>query len=113
MIRFATSLRRWIRLGVGLLAFALVVTGCDAFIDQDLDDSNPETPSVAEIVTEVQALSTLGEGATRADLLDDLETDGITLFAPVDGAFDPIDMDALLASRNRDLLEEVLTYHIT
>jgi len=112
MIRFATSLRRWIRLGVGLLAFALVVTGCDAFIDQNLDDSNPETPSVAEIVTEVQALSTLGEGATRADLLDDLETDGITLFAPVDGAFDPIDMDALLASRNRDLLEEVLTYHV-
>lgn len=112
MTDFATTLRRWTALGIGVLALFLVATGCDAFTDDDLGDANPQTPSIAEIVTEVRALSTLEEGARKADLLDDLETDGITLFAPENGAFDAIDTNTLLTGQNQGMLTEVLTYHV-
>lgn len=112
MIDFDTALRRWSTLGMGVLMLCLVGTGCDAFTDDDLGDADPQTPSVAEIVTEVRALSTLEEGATKADIIGDLEADGITLFAPLNGAFDPIDTNTLLAGQNRGLLTEVLTYHV-
>ncbi|WP_158704983.1 fasciclin domain-containing protein [Salinibacter altiplanensis] len=111
MIDVATSLRRWGRLGLGLLAFALVTTGCDAFIDQDLDDSNPQTPSVTEIVTEVPALSRLEEGLQKTNLVDDLQTDGgsFTVIAPTDGAFAPIGEGELSQSA---LLKTVLSGHV-
>lgn len=112
MTALATTPRRWITLGIGVLVLFLVGTGCDAFTDDDLGDADPQTPSVAEIVTEVRALSTLEEGATKANIIDDLETDGITLFAPLNGAFDPIDTNTLLSGQNQGLLKEVLTYHV-
>jgi uncharacterized surface protein with fasciclin (FAS1) repeats len=110
MIDFATSFRRWGRLGIGLLALALVVTGCDAFIDQDLDDSNPQTPSVTEIVTEVPALSRLEEGLQKSNLVEDLEGNGpFTVIAPDDDAFAPIGDGELSQSR---LLKTVLEGHV-
>lgn len=112
MTDFATTFRRWIPCGIGLFVLLIVGTGCDAVTDDDLGDADPQTPSVAEIVTEVRALSTLEEGATKADIIDDLEADGITLFAPLNSAFDPIDTNTLLAGQNRGLLTEVLTYHV-
>jgi len=110
MINFATLLRRWGRFGIGILALALVVTGCDAFIDQDLDDSTPQTPSVVEIVTEVPALSRLEEGLQKSNLVDDLEGAGpFTVIAPDNDAFAPIGDGELSQS---GLLKTVLEAHV-
>ena len=110
MIDLATSLRRWGRLGLGLFALALVTAGCDAFIDQDLDDSNPETPSIPQIVTEVQALERLEEGVTKAGLVDDLSQDGpFTVLTPTNDAFAPIAEGELTQSA---LLKQVLRGHV-
>ncbi|WP_118831370.1 fasciclin domain-containing protein [Salinibacter ruber] len=110
MIDLATSLRRWGRLGLGLFALVLVTTGCDAFIDQDLDDSNPETPSIPQIVTEVQALERLEEGVTKAGLVDDLSQDGpFTVLTPTNDAFAPIAEGELTQNA---LLKQVLRGHV-
>ncbi|WP_158666565.1 fasciclin domain-containing protein [Salinibacter altiplanensis] len=109
MIDVATSLRRWGRLGLGLLAFALVTMGCDAFVDQDLDDSTRQSPTIAGYVQEVPALSSL-EGATaEAGLVETLDTDGpFTVFAPTNDAFSP----AIDPSLNRQVVEKVVRHHV-
>jgi uncharacterized surface protein with fasciclin (FAS1) repeats len=110
MIDSATSVRRWGRLGIGLLALALVLTGCDAFISQDLGNSDPQTPSVTEIVTEVPALSRLEEGLQTSNLVDDLQGSGpFTVIAPDNGAFAPIGEGELSKSA---LLKTVLRGHV-
>jgi len=112
MIDFATFFRQRHLLGLGLLALALtfVTAGCDAFIDQDLGDSNPQTPSIAEIVAEVPALSRLEEGLQKSNLIDSLEGDGpFTVIAPDDGAFAPIGQGELTRS---PLLRAVLEAHV-
>lgn len=96
----------------GALVLALVLAGCDALTDDDLGDSNPQTPSIVDYVVEVDALSVLEQAATRAGLVEALGGDGLTLFAPTDAAFNAIDTSDLLADGNADLLEEVLTYHV-
>jgi uncharacterized surface protein with fasciclin (FAS1) repeats len=112
MTDFDTSSHHWSFLFAGLLVLVLAGTGCDAFTDEDLGDSNPQSPTIVGYVSEVQAFSILEDAATRAGLVDDLESDGITLFAPKDGAFDPLDESDLMADANSDLLKEVLTYHV-
>ena len=109
MTDFATALRRWSRLGIGLLVFALVATGCDAFTDDDLGDANPQTPTIAEYVAEVSAFSSLEGAVQEAELADTLENDGpFTVFAPTDDAFSP----AIDPSLNRKVITEVVQHHV-
>ncbi|WP_263785738.1 fasciclin domain-containing protein [Salinibacter grassmerensis] len=112
MIDFASLLRRGRFVGVGLLVFTFILTGCDAFTDQDLGDSNPQSPTIAEYIQEVRVFGTLETAVTEAGLTGTLENDGVTVFAPTDDAFGPIDTADLLADGNDDLLTEVLTYHV-
>lgn len=109
MTDFATALRRWSRLGIGLLVFALVATGCDAFTDDDLGDANPQTPTIAEYVAEVSAFSSLEGAVQEAGLAGMLENDGpFTVFAPTDDAFSP----AIDPSLNRKVITEVVQHHV-
>lgn len=109
MTDFATALRRWSRLGIGLLVFALVATGCDAFTDDDLGDANPQTPTIAEYVAEVSAFSSLEGAVQEAGLAGTLENDGpFTVFAPTDDAFSP----AIDPSLNRKVITEVVQHHV-
>ncbi len=112
MIDLATSLRQWGRLGLGLFALVLVTTGCDAFIDQDQSDPAPSSPTVAEAVTKVPALSRLEEGLQKSNLVDDLQdvdNGPFTVIAPTDGAFAPIEGGELSQSA---LLKTVLEGHV-
>jgi uncharacterized surface protein with fasciclin (FAS1) repeats len=96
-------------LGVGLLAFILVLGGCDAVTDDDLGDATPQTPSVAGYVSQVRALSALNTAVQGAgDLSVDLANEQITLFAPVNDAFEP----AIDPTLNRPVMREVLQHHI-
>ena len=107
-----SRLRSWGAAGVGLLIVAIVVVGCDAVTSQDLGDADPQKPTIKQYVEEVRALSSLEEVATKADLLNALEQDNITVFAPTNAAFDGIDKTDLLSDANSELLSEVLQYHI-
>ena len=108
MMTFATPLRtarRGLRLSIGLLALLLVTVGCDS---EDLGDANPQTPSVNDYVSEVSALSTLDGAVQEAGLEGALEQEGITLFAPLDGAFEP----AIDTTLNQEVLRKVLQHHV-
>ena len=102
----SSGLRHWAGLGIGLLAVALVLAGCDS---QDLGDANPDTPSVTDYISEVQALSTLNDAVQTAGLAGTLDGDGpFTVFTPTNDAFaPPID-----ASLNAPVAEKVLRHHV-
>ncbi|MEF8939065.1 MAG: fasciclin domain-containing protein [Salinivenus sp.] len=105
--------RRWgVGLCVGLLAVALVLTGCDSD-DSGMDDPpEPAPTTLADVVTDADNLSTLATAlgaANRADALDDTSAT-YTVFAPANPAFDFYDVDFLTS--NTDLLGSVLDYHV-
>lgn len=109
MIDLAFLLRRGRFVGVGLLVFTLVLTGCDAFTDQDLGDSNPQPPTIAEYIQEVRVFSSLEAAVAEADLTSTLndESSTITVFAPTDDAFSP----PIDPSLNQQVLTKVLQHH--
>mgnify|MGYP000503478358 CR=1 FL=1 len=108
MIDFATLFRRGLVLGTGLLALVLVTTGCDAFTDEDLGDSNPQTPTIAQYIQEVRVLSSLQGAVQEAGLTETLDGDGpFTVFAPVNEAFTP----PIDPSLNQQVIEKVVRHH--
>lgn len=92
--------------GVSVFAFLLILTGCDS---QDLGDSNPQTPTLNVIATEVQALNTFGQALQRVGPGNVLTGSGpYTVFAPTNGAFDP----AISVDGNTGVLQKVLQHHV-
>lgn len=100
-----SGLRRGTSLAIGFLALVILVAGCDS---EDLGNANPDTPTIGDYVTEVAALSTLHNAVQEAGLSEELESDGITLFAPVNSAFEP-GIDPTL---NQQVLRRVVRHHI-
>ena len=108
--RSHTFIPQWARLCVGLLAMALVLVGCDSN-DGGMDDP-VETTTLADVVSQTDNLSTLGDAlgaANRTGTLDD-EDATFTVFAPSNSAFSAYDVDFLVD--NADLLGDVLDYHV-
>ena len=98
-------------LGAGLLALALVLVGCDSN-DSNMEEPPQEATTLADIVSQTDNLSTLGDalGATnRTDVLDN-EDATFTVFAPSNSAFQFYDVDFLV--NNPDLLGDVIDYHV-
>ena len=109
MTDFATTLGRWSRALLGLLAVALVATGCDAFTDEDLGDAQPQTPTIAKYIQEVRVFSSLEGAVAEAGLTGTLESSGpFTVFAPVDDAFSPPIDPAL----NQQVVKKVIQHHV-
>jgi len=106
---FSPLLRRWTFLCVGLLAFSLVLLGCDS---NDGGMEEMENPTIAELASNQGNLSTLAGALQEAGLDETLNDEDatFTVFAPVNSAFDDIDADELTG--NADLLSEVLTFHV-
>ncbi len=73
-------------------------------------------PSIVDIATSAGAFDTLVTALQAADLVDALSGEGpLTVFAPIDEAFDALPagvLDALLEPENKDLLTQVLVYHV-
>ena len=103
---FRSMLRRGLGAGVGLLALAVVVAGCDTNVG---GNPQPETPSVTDYAAQVPALSTLGAALQEADLAGTLDGGGpYTVFAPTNDAFaPPIELDS-----NPEVLRKVLRHHV-
>jgi uncharacterized surface protein with fasciclin (FAS1) repeats len=92
--------------GLGVLLFALLLTGCDS---EDLGDSNPETPTIADYVTEIAAFSSLSTAVQDAGLAETLDTGGpFTVFAPTNDAFSP-PIDVTL---DEQVGQKVLLHHV-
>ncbi|WP_103029646.1 fasciclin domain-containing protein [Salinibacter altiplanensis] len=112
--QFLSSMRRWgAGLGVGLLAVALAVTGCDSD-DSGMDDfDDPSTTlTLAQRVSNQDALSTLNTALGVTGQAETLGNDDatFTVFAPSNAGFGSYDVDALTS--NEDLLSSVLGYHV-
>jgi uncharacterized surface protein with fasciclin (FAS1) repeats len=102
----STGLRHWAGLGFGLLAVVFVLAGCDS---QDLGDANPDTPSITDYISEVQALGSLNDAVQTTGLAGTLDGDGpFTVFTPTNDAFSP----PIDASLNAPVAEKVLRHHV-
>jgi uncharacterized surface protein with fasciclin (FAS1) repeats len=108
----------------GICGLGAVVATPALAVELDVNSAASETQSVllaqASTVVEVAAsddqFSTLVTAIQAADLVDPLSSEGpFTVFAPTNAAFAALPADtlsALLEPENKDLLTQVLTYHV-
>ncbi len=116
------------------LAALLVLSGCSSDGDDDAAatpaESSPaameseamESPTaeepgtIAEVASGNPDFSTLVAAVTAAGLAETLSGDGpFTVFAPTNEAFEALPeglVDTLLLEENRDVLTQILTYHV-
>lgn len=108
----------------GVLVAALALAGCAPATNTDAMDSQTteqesmtEMPgNIVEVATEAGDFTTLLAAIEAAGLVETLEGPGpFTVFAPTDEAFAALPaglLDALLLEENRDVLAQILTYHV-
>jgi uncharacterized surface protein with fasciclin (FAS1) repeats len=106
----------------GAAAAALVLTGCGTSSDSAEESPSPtaEATQGADTIVGVASdnpdFSTLVAAVQAADLVDTLNGEGpFTVFAPTNEAFEALPagvLDALLLEENKDVLEDILTYHV-
>jgi uncharacterized surface protein with fasciclin (FAS1) repeats len=83
-------------------------------------EASPMATASADTIVDVAAgnpdFSTLVAAVEAADLAETLSAEGpYTVFAPTDAAFEALPagvLDALLLPENKELLTEILTYHV-
>lgn len=72
--------------------------------------------NIAQVAVANENLSTLVAALGAAELVPALEGEGpLTVFAPVNGAFEDLPeglVDALLKPENKEVLKQILTYHV-
>jgi uncharacterized surface protein with fasciclin (FAS1) repeats len=100
----------------------LVGPGCAAYAEQVPDGpgsvTGMSTDPVAVAASNNPLLTTLvaavsGEVNPDVNLVDTLNGDEFTVFAPVDDAFKAIDAETMeTLSKDADMLTEILTYHV-
>lgn len=106
-----------------IVVATLALTGCAAGGTESMSDEPveqeivTETPgNIVEVATEAGDFTTLLAAIEAAGLVETLEGPGpFTVFAPTDEAFAALPaglLDALLLEENRDVLAQILTYHV-
>lgn len=94
---------------LGGLAMLIGTAGCDAS-DPAVEPRTDELDAAA-FIANAPDLETLAAAVDAAGLGDALAVEGpVTVFAPQNAAFDPINVDALTG--DADLLDRVLTFHV-
>ncbi len=114
----------------GLAIAALTISGCAAteeapevveetVVEEAPAVTEPEAEGPGDIVEVAVAngsFGTLAAALTAAGLVETLQSEGpFTVFAPTDEAFAALPeglLDALLLEENRDVLVQILTYHV-
>lgn len=110
----------------GSVAALIFLAGCSSSTDEPAAETTTAAASPSEAmdaagtIVDVAAgntdFETLVAAVTAADLVETLSGDGpFTVFAPTDEAFDALPeglLDALLLPENKDVLTQILTYHV-
>jgi uncharacterized surface protein with fasciclin (FAS1) repeats len=116
----------------GIAVAALALSGCAAEAEEVVEEveetvveeAEPiEEPAVeeslgtiVEVASAAEGFSTLVAAVEAAGLVETLSGEGpFTVFAPTDEAFDQLPpglLDALLEEENRDILVQILRYHV-
>jgi len=103
-----------ISFGTAPAVVAQVAEGSPA-LKQETEEVVPQV-DIATLVSEVEGFSTLNAALEAAELTEALMGEGpFTVVAPTDDAFAALPdgvLDALLLPENKDLLTEILTYHV-
>lgn len=94
---------------VALLFFAMAPLNNGTEVHNHHDD-------IVEIASDTDELSTLVAAVEAAGLVETLQGDGpFTVFAPTNEAFDALPdgtLESLLLEENREMLIDILTYHV-
>lgn len=102
-------------LGTNLPALA-EMTEAAPVADTEQVQVSQAAPSIVDIAVSSGAFNTLVAALEAADLVEALSGEGpFTVFAPLDEAFAALPdgvLDALLLPENKDLLTQILTYHV-
>lgn len=112
----------------GIAALSLALVGCSSSTDDATSETTSpaasaspmETGMAAETIVDVAAgnpdFSTLVAAVQAADLQGTLSGEGpFTVFAPTNAAFEALPaglVDALLLPENKEVLTQILTYHV-
>lgn len=102
-------------------AAALTLVGCSSSSDETASESVAASEvaaggTIVDIASGNESTSTLVAAVSAAGLVDTLNGEGpFTVFAPTNEAFAALPagvLDALLLPENKDVLTQILTYHV-
>jgi uncharacterized surface protein with fasciclin (FAS1) repeats len=103
---------------LNILAMALaaaVLVAMAPFTDNTTSDEHNHH-NIVEVASETDNLSTLVAAVQAAELVETLSGEGpFTVFAPTNEAFEALPdgtLESLLEPENRDMLVDILTYHV-
>jgi uncharacterized surface protein with fasciclin (FAS1) repeats len=111
------------------IAAALTLSACSSSSDEattaettsaaeevEVMEEEAGTGTIVEVASSTEGFSTLVAAVSAAGLVDTLNGEGpFTVFAPTDDAFAALPagvLDALLLPENKDVLTQILTYHV-
>ncbi len=84
--------------------------------DEEMTDESAEVGTIVDVAVANGSFETLVAAVTAADLAETLSGEGpFTVFAPTDDAFAALPeglVEALLLPENKDILVQILTYHV-
>ena len=115
------NLKRRTALVVVAAAAALTLVGCSSSNDETAAESVAASEvaagaTIVDIASSTDGFGTLVTAVSAAGLVDTLNGEGpFTVFAPTDEAFAALPagvLDALLLPENKDVLTQILTYHV-
>jgi len=98
-----------------ILSALLLCTAILAFKPVQITQQN-RSNTIVDLAVETDDLSTLVAAVKAADLVATLQSDGpFTVFAPTNQAFENLPdgtLDTLLKPENKQMLADILTYHV-
>lgn len=101
---------------IAIMAFAAVVLIAMAPIANQNSEQDHNHHNIVEVASDTENLSTLVAAVQAAGLVETLSGDGpFTVFAPTNEAFEALPdgtLESLLEPENRDMLIDILTYHV-
>ena len=115
------NLKRRTALVAVAAAAALTLVGCSSSNDETAAESVAASEvaaggTIVDIASSTDGFGTLVTAVSAAGLVDTLNGEGpFTVFAPTDAAFAALPagvLDALLLPENKDVLTQILTYHV-
>jgi uncharacterized surface protein with fasciclin (FAS1) repeats len=104
-------------LGLAIIAFAVIAAApISNDTDKNKNEKHDHVDDIVALAVQTDALSTLVAAVQAAGLVETLQSEGpFTVFAPTNEAFAALPegtLESLLLEENREMLIQILTYHV-